>query len=118
MPERLKVDVKAKADIIVESILKPQYIKPAPQNTDWNYLVDIFTKWYRSYFYFCGKYCSPGPNAMVPYFETRFARMEYTGNDCFSLAYMRHTEQWFEIQAGLSIDESLARIKIDPLLQP
>lgn len=30
--------------------------------------VDIYAKWYRRYFYFCAKYCSPAPNALSPFF--------------------------------------------------
>jgi hypothetical protein len=45
---------------------------PPPENRQFNYIIDIFGKWYRSYFYFCGRYYCPGPNAISPTFETRF----------------------------------------------
>lgn len=103
VPDSIKVSLKEKADEIIKNILKPEYIKPAPADNDFNYLVDIYSKWYKNYFYFCAKYNSPSPSAISPSFETKFARMEYVGSEKFNLSYMRHTEQWFEIYQGLSM---------------
>ena len=118
IPENTKRDLETKANDLVESFLKPTYIKPPPKDKDFNYIIDIFTKWYRGYFYFCSKYHCPSPNAISPFFEDKFARLEYIGNNCFNLAFMRHTGQWLEIHTNLSIDECLAIIKEDPNFQP
>lgn len=91
MPENIKLEVETKANEFVESFLKPEYIKPPPEDMRFNYIVDIYTKWYRSYFYFCAKYASPDPRAASPFFERKFARMEYVGDNLFNLSYMRHT---------------------------
>lgn len=53
VPEYLKSVVKAKADEFVESFLKPHSIKVPPKDYQWNYPVDVFTKWHQSNFYFC-----------------------------------------------------------------
>jgi hypothetical protein len=86
------------------------------------YIVDIYTKWQRSYFYFCAKYASPGPNALSPFFEVRFARLEYVGGlgrqSRFNMAYMRHTGKWFEIRQVLSLDQCLAEVKDGGPFQP
>ena len=110
VPESIKIDVQEKADEIIEQVIKPEHIKPPPTDHDFNYLVDIYSKWYRNYFYFCSKYNSPSPNAISPSFETKFARMEYVGNKKFNLSYMRHTGQWLELDTELSISESLELI--------
>ena len=93
VPDTVKVEVEAKATGIVNSFLKPEHIKPPPKNAKWNYIIDIYTKWHRNYFYFCAKYACPGPNVMSPYFETGFARLEYAGGigrqSRFNLSYMR-----------------------------
>jgi hypothetical protein len=87
-------------------------------NLGFNYLVDLYTKWYRNYFYFCAKYCSPGPNALSPYFEIRFARMEYVGPGArFNLFFMRHTGQWVEIYRRIPLDECFSAIECDPWFQ-
>ncbi len=110
VPESIKHILNERADEIIENTLKPEYIKPPPTDNDFNYLVDVYPKWYRNYFYFCGKYNCPSPNAISTSFETKFARMEYVDNERFNLSYMRHTDQWFEIYQDLPMDECLTLI--------
>jgi len=116
--DSVKADVQNKANELVESFLKPEFIKPPPEDAEYNYIVDIYTKWYRSYFYLCAKYCCPAPNCIAEFFETKFARLEYAGNDKFNLAYMRHTEQWCETDQELTLKECPERIRDDSLFQP
>ena len=93
-------------------------MKPTQITNDYNYIADINSKWYRNYFYFCATYNCPNPNAVSPSFETKSARMEYIADNKFNLAYMRHTEQWFEVFQAISIDECLKLIEEDPLFMP
>ncbi len=118
VPEYLKSVVKTRADEFVETFLKPNFIKERPKDYQWNYPVDIFTKWYQRYFYFCSTWRSPHPDSISEYFEIRFARLEYAGNDKFNVAYMRHTGQWWEIFQGLSLDQCIEEIRTDPHLRP
>lgn len=114
VPDGAKADVEAKAQEIIETVLKPDHIKPPPEDERYSYVVDIYTKWYRNYLYFCSQYRSPGPNAISPFFEARFARLEYLGDDNYNLSYMRHTGQWWEIYRDLSLEECLAAVKDEP----
>jgi len=109
--ELIKMAVKNKANELVNTVLKPAYIQPPPENPKYNYIIDIYTKWHHSYFYFYAIYCCPFPNAILPTFDEGFARMEYTGKNQFSLSYMRHTGKWWEIYSELSLDECLAKIR-------
>ncbi len=118
VPAALQVDVEAKTRELVESVLKPLHVKPPPDDERFNYIVDIGTKWYRSYFYLFATYRSPGPTALSPSFEAKFARLEYTGANHFSLAFMRHTGQWIEVYSDLSVDQCLQAIKDDPFFIP
>lgn len=118
VPENVKMEVEIKAGELVASFLKPNHIKPPHEDERFSYVVDIYTGWYRNYFYFYAKYRCPGPNCITPFFETKFARLEYVGKDIFNLSYMRHTGQWFEIYTGLSVDECLADVKDDPHFLP
>jgi len=117
--DSLKIEVEQKAGKLIESVLKPGYVKsPPPKDEQYNYIVDIYSKWYRGYFYFCAKYHCPHPNAIEPYFEIKFARMEFIGNDRFALAYMRHTEQWWQVYPELTLEQCLKVIEEDPLFMP
>ena len=118
VPDTVKAAVQAKADELVENVLKPQHIQPPPEEPHFNYLVDMYTQWYRNYFYFCGKYHSPGPNAISPSFETKFARLEYAGQNSYHLSYMRHTGQWWELYQNLSLEECLAAVQDEPHFMP
>ena len=118
VPDALKKALQEKADQVIEDTLKPKHIKPPPTDNNWNYLTDISSKWYRSYFYFCATYACPGPNAISPSFDTKFARMEYVGGEKFNLSYMRHTGQWWEIYQDLTMLECIERILNEPHFVP
>ena len=55
---------------------------------------------------------------MHPFLETKFVSMEHAGDSLFNLSYMRHTERWFEIFKGLSVDECLEVIRDYPHFMP
>ena len=80
--------------------------------------MDIGGKWNRSYFYFITNYACPGPNALSPTFESKFARMEYLGNGKFTLSFLRHTGEWVGIYDALSVDESMKAIQDDAWFAP
>src|SRR5215210_6732672 len=72
----LKTEVETKARDLIENVLKPKYVQPAKVGQQSNYIIDIGAKWYRIFFYFFTTYACPGPIALSPTFEWRFARME------------------------------------------
>jgi hypothetical protein len=73
--------------------LKPKYLKPPPDDDRFNYIADLYGRWYWHYFYFCANYNSPGSNAIAPFFAAKFARMEYAGRGRFNLAVYDHPNQ-------------------------
>jgi len=117
-PKAVRIDLEPKANELVDSIIKPMHVKPPREEEQFNYIVDIYTKWYRNYFYFCARYRCPGPNAIPPFFEAKFARLEYIGNGRFNLSYMRHTGKWWEIYPELFLEECLAAIRDEPHFLP
>lgn len=116
--DSIKKSLKEKADNFIVDELKSKHVKPAPTDNDFNYLVDIWSKWYRNYFYFCGKYNCPSSRAISPSFETKFARMEYTHEGKYNLSYMRHTGQWWEIYQNIDEDECFRLISNEPHFIP
>jgi len=118
VPDAVKEQVAAKADEIVESMFKPQYIKPPPKEARFNYIIDIYTKWRKNCLYFRAKFACPGPNAVSPSFEDSFARMAYMANGRFNLAYMRHTGKWQEVFTDLSLYEAFDEIRDQPFFHP
>ena len=118
VPEPVKSMVTKKFDALVKNILKPRYVKPPPKDKRFNYLIDVSTKWHRQFFYVNGTYFCPGPPERSPTFETGFVRLQYVGVDQFNVAYMRHTEKWWQIFSGLTLEECLNVVELNPFFFP
>ena len=114
----LKAEVETKARDLIGNVLKPRYVKPPQENERSNYITDIEAKWYRNYFYFFSTYACPGPNALSPTFESKFARMEHLGNGTFALYFMRHTGEWVGIYDALAVDDCMKAIQDDAWFVP
>ncbi|NQV01519.1 MAG: hypothetical protein HQ542_02655 [Bacteroidia bacterium] len=96
---------------------KIQYIRSNPDK-QFNYLIDIYTRWRGNYLYFCEKYKSEGENRIADEFEVKFVRLEYIGRDKFKLSYFRHTEQWFQVATDLTLQDCLDMMREIPTFQP
>lgn len=118
VPVEMQAEATARAQELVDQVLKPKYIEPPPKNPRYNHIVDIGIKWLRTDLYFCATYASPGPNALSPSFESRFTRMEYIGERKFALSYLRHTGQWLELYPSLTLEECLRAIESEPYFHP
>jgi hypothetical protein len=122
VPGAVKEELKTKATELIHTVLKPEHVKPPPKNAKLNYIVDLYAKWHSNYFYFCAKYVCPGPNALSPFFDIGFARLEYSGGvgrqSCFNLSYMRHTGKWWQIRHGLSLEQCLSEVREGGLFHP
>jgi hypothetical protein len=117
-PASLKAEVQAKANALIEDVLKPKHGQPPPKDGRFNYIIDIGAKWYRNYFYFLSTYACPGPNALSPSFESKFARMEHLGDGKFALYFMRHTGEWVGLFDELTVDECMKAIEDDTWFVP
>ena len=118
VPDQLREQVSAKSMQLVEEHLRPNHIESPPENPQFNYIIDIFTRWYRSYFYFFATYARPRPDAMSPTLESCFARMGYEGDGKFNLSYMRHTGKWWQVCSSLTLEECLNVIRENPRFAP
>jgi hypothetical protein len=66
----LNAEVQARAKELVEVELKPRHIQPPREDEPFNYIVDLPTKWYHAFFYFCATYRCHGPNALYPFLKS------------------------------------------------
>ena len=87
----LRAEVETKAKAFIDKVLKPKHVQPPPAEAQFNHITDIRAMWYRNYFYFISIYACPGPNALSPSFESKFARMEPLGDGKFALYAMRYS---------------------------
>jgi hypothetical protein len=114
----VKAEVETKAKDLIDNVLKPEHVLPPPVEAQFNYITDIGAKWHGNYFYFFSIYACPGPNALSPTFESKFARMEPLDDGKFALYFMRHTDEWVGIFDALSVDECMKAIQDDPWFVP
>ena len=113
-----KAQVEAKVKEVIDKELKPKHVKPPPEDAQFNYVTDIICKWHGSTLFLISVYACPGPNAISPTFEDRFARLRPAGAGLFDLSFMRHTGQWVEMFQGQTLDACLRQIEDDPLFIP
>ena len=113
----IKSQVEAKARELIEKVLKPRFVAPPREDARLNYVTDVTLKWHGPSLYFVQVYACPGPNALSPSFESRFARMRHAGGGKFDLAFMRYTGQWVELYQGQTVEECLGAIRDDPWFQ-
>ena len=116
--DELKAQADAEAQKLVETVLKPRFVQPPPKKPRFNYIIDVAAKWHGSTLYFISTYACPGPTAISPTFEAKFARMELVGKNTFNLSFMRHTGKWVVLFRCVSLDECLDAIENDPWFQP
>jgi hypothetical protein len=114
----LKAEVETKAKELIDNVLRPKHVQPPPAEAQFNYITDIQATWYRNYFYFVSIYACPGPNALSPAFESKFARMEPLGDGKFALYFMRHTGEWVGLYDAVSVDDCMKAIQDDPWFVP
>ena len=118
VPVSLKAEVETKAMALIQTELKPRYVKPPKNDEPLNYVTDIQAKWFRNNFYFVSTYACPNPTAQSPTFEVKFARMEPLGDGTFALYAMRYTgKEWVGVFDALTVDECMEAIRDDPWFQ-
>jgi hypothetical protein len=113
IPDAFKAHVAIKAEKFVETVLKPKLIQPPPKKPRFNYIIDVAAKWHGGSLFFVSTYACPGPTAISPTFEAKFARMEFIGSCKFNLSFMRHTGKWVLLHMYVSLDECLDAIEND-----
>lgn len=114
----LKAEIEMKARELINRVLKPRHVQPPPAKAQFNYITDIQAKWYRNRFYFVSIYTCPGPNAISPAFESKFARMDPLGDGKYALSFMRHTGEWVGLYDALSVDDCMKAVEADPWFVP
>ncbi len=107
----MRQDVENRARELIDTVFKPRHVRPRPQEAQFNYVIDIVGRWHRGFYYFTSIYACPGPDALSPTFEAPFTRLRHVAGGTFDLAYMRHTDQWWELYHGLTLDEAFAAIR-------
>jgi hypothetical protein len=115
--EHNKIEIKIYFQPLIENF-KNQFINANP-NKEFNYLIDIYSKWHGNYFYFCEKYKSERENRIVDEFEVKFLRLKFIEKNLFELSYFRHTGQWQTVVPfGMTCQDCKEMILSNPVFHP
>jgi hypothetical protein len=122
MKTKLKLTDSEKNDIMTQCqplvhLFKNQYVIENP-DTRFDYLVDVYAKWYHNYLYFCEKFKSEHANRIKDEYEVKFIRLELTGKDRYNFSYYRHTGQWFLVTIDLTLKDCMEMMQANPNFQP
>ena len=110
--------ITAACERFIDDVLKPRFL-PEIRPTEFNYCVDIFGKWHGHTYRFLQRFRNDRPDRYTePAFTAPFARLEYVGRDRFDLSYFRHTERWWPVDHGVTLDEALALLETKGIYHP
>src|SRR6476661_1789859 len=85
-----RAEVEAKVKELIAKELKPRHVKSPPEDARFNYITDITLRWHGSTLFLVAVYACPGPNALSPRLEERFARLSPPSGGLVDLDFMRH----------------------------
>jgi hypothetical protein len=112
-----KIEIQEYFQPLIENF-KINCIKKNP-NKEFNYLIDIYSKWNKNYFYICEKYKSERKNRLKDEFEVNLVRLKFLEKNLFELSYLRHTGQWQTIlPIPFTLKECKEMMTSNPILQP
>ena len=110
--------ITAACERFIEDVLRPRFL-PEVRPTEFNYCVEIFGKWHGTKYRLLQRFRNDRPDRYSEReFISPFARLEYVGRDLFDLSYFRHTQQWWPVDRGVTLDEALALLETNGIYHP
>ena len=110
--------ITAACERFIEDVLQPRFL-PEVRPSEFNYCVDIFGKWHGARYRFLQRFRNDRPDGYGEReFIAPFARLAYVGRDRFDLSYFRHTEQWWPVDRGVTLDEALVLLETNGIYHP
>ena len=113
--EERKASILQTVQAFLDSVIKPEYVRPDEANKEYPYTTDITVEWRKQTLYFLKHMYNPWKNEP---FQLPYVRMSWIGGDTFNLAYQRHTGKYQIIYRRISLEECLEALATDMLLQP
>jgi len=119
LSENKKAEIFAECQKFIDSNLLPYLAKNFNKNQKQPHFAEIKCKWCRNFLYFIACYKNIKTKMNYSDCEEKFARLEYQENNIFSVAYLRYTGQWFNLNNnGIPLSECFKMILERPHLQP
>ena len=107
-----RTEAKAALDAFVAEHYRPQ-LKEPPKNSEFNYAVDLTTRWHGPYLYIRAKYACPSPLAVTPFFERDFVRLGVVFANKWNLWARRYNDEWLCLEQDLTLQQCFQRMRTD-----
>ncbi len=112
-----KQSLVGEAESFLTTFYRTEFLKPAPVNPQFNYIVAFSVRWYGPYLRFSATYACPVPSAIAPFFESPFARLGYFSRDRYNLWARRHNDQWVVMDEDLTLSGCFTAMRENPWFQ-
>ena len=109
-----KQALAAKAEKLLRTFYRPQFVQPPRKNQRTNHVVDFSVRWHGAYLLFTAKYACPGPHALAPFFEHNFARVGWFRPERCNLWARRHNDRWIVIADDLTLEACFEEMRTNP----
>lgn len=109
--------ITAACEAHLAKVIAPRFLAKIIE-TQFNYPIDFSGKWHGKNYRFLTRYRSRFLASNGEEFDAPFARLEWTSHNRFDLSYYRHTEEWWPLDRGLTLEKALAEIGRGELLVP
>ena len=113
---RDKSRIEAACRAHIEKVLKPRFV--VRPSKEFNYAIDLRGGWYSTSFRFVQRYRSGTDQPEEFEFDAPLARIEYAGPNRFNVWWFRHTNQWWRLHSGVSLEKALELMESEGILQP
>lgn len=117
-PEPLKREVAARCDAYISQVLVPRHLPVIKPHAEYNFAIGLRGAWLGNAYRFIARWRTGTNRTPIEEFDSPWVRFQHMGGGRFDIGWMRHTGQWWTLQRGLTLDEALAAMESEPVLQP
>lgn len=117
-PEALKRAVAARCDAWIAEVLVPRHLSVVRPHAEFNFCIGLRGAWRGNAYRFLARWRTGTAREPVEEWETPWARLQHFAPGRFDVGWMRHTGEWWTLHRGLTLDEAMAALAEEGVLQP
>lgn len=117
-PTALKGAVAARCDAWITEVLVPRHLPEIRSQAEYNFCIGLHGAWRGNAYRFLSRWRTGTSRTPVEEWDTPWARLQHFAPGRFDIGWMRHTGAWWTLHRGLTLDEAMAILAEEPVLQP
>ncbi|MBX9702105.1 MAG: hypothetical protein K2X74_21905 [Acetobacteraceae bacterium] len=117
-PEALKRAVAARCDAWIAEVLVPRHLPAIRPHAEFNYCIGLHGARRGNSYRFLKRWRTGTSRVPVEQWDSPWCRLQHFSPGRFDVGWMRHTGQWWTLRERLTLDEAMAYLAEEPVLQP